>query len=202
MAVVIKRDELFVEPNFLDSDFALRIRRGIRDARQYTTPLQDVEKRVEMKEPPKGRPKSVFDISKELQNELAENISNIKPNIEAFFSLSLGKKKIPYFAIYRTGDFLDIHADAAKSKIPYSKAEWTKIAIVVFLNDQDKTDSPNSFTGGDLNLYGLINHPPLENFGYPIKAEMGKLVAFRSIRIHEVTPVTSGTRYVVNSGYY
>jgi len=70
MTGVIKSGALFVQENFLDKEFTREIRREIDDARQYSTPLQDVEKRIERKDPPKGRPKSAFDISKPLQNKL------------------------------------------------------------------------------------------------------------------------------------
>jgi len=97
---------------------------------------------------------------------------------------------------------LDIHADASSSGLVHPEAEWTKVAIVIFLNDQDETDAHDTYRGGDITIYGLIDNPLLEKYGYPIKGEAGKLVAFRSTCRHEVTTITSGVRYVINSGYY
>ena len=202
MAAVIKSDGLFIEPNFLDRHFVARVRREVEQAPQYSTPLQDLEKRIELETPPKSRPKSAFDISKDLQNELEKKISDLKPYIEDFFSLALGNIKIPYYAVYRQGDFLDRHADANRSGILHPSAEWTKVAMVIFLNDNNEAGGSDTYEGGNLTIYGLINNSMFEEFGYPIKGETGKLVAFRSTCIHEVTPITRGIRYVVNSGYY
>lgn len=56
-----------------------------------------------------------------------------------------------------------------------------KISIVVQLSD------PNEYEGGDLLLH-------TKNKPYPIPKGFGTCVAFPSWMLHEVTPVTSGTR--------
>jgi PKHD-type hydroxylase len=48
--------------------------------------------------------------------------------------------------------------------------------------------NPNEYKGGDLILH-LGNEPTI------LSKEQGKLYAFPSYTLHEVTPVTKGTRY-------
>jgi PKHD-type hydroxylase len=57
-----------------------------------------------------------------------------------------------------------------------------KLSVTIQLSD------PNDYEGGDLILYS-------GHFGDVMKKERGKLVIFPSYILHEVTPVTKGTRY-------
>ena len=45
--------------------------------------------------------------------------------------------------------------------------------------------------------YGLLDDPRLRAIGYPLRAETGLLVAFRSDVPREVTPVSRGDRHSV-----
>lgn len=69
------------------------------------------------------------------------------------------------------------HVDAA-SNAAFSR----KLSVVVFLSD------PDEFSGGDLCLYHT-NDPTV------IPQTPGKIIFFPSYTLHEVTPVTKGTRY-------
>jgi PKHD-type hydroxylase len=57
-----------------------------------------------------------------------------------------------------------------------------KLSIVVQLSD------PNEYEGGDLQIH--INDSPI-----PLNREQGMMLAFPSYILHEVTPITKGTRH-------
>ncbi len=203
---VLKKDALFLMPDFLGADFSSRLCDEINSAKKFLTPLEDFEKRIERKEKLAGRPNAVFDIPVELQEKLEGKILDVKPVLEKHFSTELDELKLTYYAIYHTGDFFERHADAASNAKNINGVRQTKLVIVVFLNDNadDETDkdSFSGYTGGQLTIYGLIKDKKFEHFGYPLSCKAGTLVAFRSTCLHEVAEVTSGTRYVVNSGFY
>jgi predicted 2-oxoglutarate/Fe(II)-dependent dioxygenase YbiX len=58
------------------------------------------------------------------------------------------------------------------------------------------------YNGGKLILYGLIPTPDWEHYGFPVTAETGLLIAFRSDIFHEVTPVTAGERFTIVSWFF
>ena len=82
------------------------------------------------------------------------------------------------------------------SKIVY------ELQLVIFLNDETEEKTIDGFQGGRLTIYGLLKDEVLRKFGYPIKARAGQLVAFQSRLVNEVTPVTSGVRYSINTAFY
>jgi SM-20-related protein len=73
---------------------------------------------------------------------------------------------------------------------------------VVFLNRQAATPAPNAYGGGSLVLYGLLDEARWKLKGFPVIGEAGLLVGFRSNLIHEVKPVTHGTRFTIASWLY
>jgi PKHD-type hydroxylase len=70
------------------------------------------------------------------------------------------------------------HIDKVVGDIP------RKLSLTIQLSD------PESYEGGDLNLFYSSNFEAI----VPPK-EQGKLIAFPSYMLHQVTPVTKGTRY-------
>ncbi len=102
----------------------------------------------------------------------------------------------PQFLVYRPGDFFRPHRDrAVEPEDDVTKRR--RISIVVFLNGTGETILPETFDGGALTFYGLLDDPRLRAVGYPLRAETGLLVAFRSDILHEVTPVSRGERHSV-----
>ncbi len=202
---VLKEDSLLIIPEFLSKKFSSQLRQEIAKSKQYLTPLIDVEKRIERKEKLEGRPNAVFDISADLQERLENKISDIKPAVEDFFSIKLSEPKKPYYAIYQTGDFVERHADAHPNVKNTNEIKSTRIVIIILLNDNigEATDeNASNFTGGHLTFYGVIKDKAFKEYGYPLKAKAGTLIAFPATCLHEVTKVTSGVRYVVNTGFY
>jgi PKHD-type hydroxylase len=74
------------------------------------------------------------------------------------------------------GGFYDKHVDREVNQV------IRKLSVTVQLSD------PSDYEGGDLLLY-FSKTPEVMDKG------LGKLIAFPSYTLHEVTPVTKGTRY-------
>ena len=197
---VLESGTLFVEKDFLTREFLSAIREEIDGAKQYNGPMLDIENRIESPEKKAGRPNIVLDLPPHSLNELKQKALQLKPRLEEFFSAELTKIKEPHFVVYNTGDFLGSHIDIKMDQ--NADSESYGISTVVFLNDRDEDSSDDGFSGGDLTLYGLIKNKAFSEFGYPVKAEAGKIVAFSASCLHEVTPVARGTRYVINGGFY
>ena len=202
---ILKNDALFAVPNFIGCSFSAELCVEAESAKQYRTPLVDIEKRIEYETFVKGRPNVVFDIPHKLQAELKKKISDIKPSIEKYFSVELGEAVDPHVTIWKQGDYIGCHVDAVDSPTPPQES-IIRIILLLFLNDnaddEDESELVSSYTGGNLTIYGLIKDKVFEKFGYPFKGKTGTLIAFRSSCIHEVTQIMSGTRYVLKSGYY
>lgn len=68
----------------------------------------------------------------------------------------------------------------------YDTNHYRKLSFTLQLSD------PADYEGGDLNIYRFKLDEPMS-----VKKEKGMLAAFPSWTIHEVTPVTKGTRYTL-----
>jgi predicted 2-oxoglutarate/Fe(II)-dependent dioxygenase YbiX len=102
------------------------------------------------------------------------------------------------FLVYRPGDYFLQHRD--RSAEPGNELTLRRrIAVVVFLNGAAEAARPGAetFEGGALTFYGLLDDSRLREAGYPLRAAPGLLVAFRPSVLHEVTPVRRGERYTI-----
>ena len=100
---------------------------------------------------------------------------------EKFYNFDLDKIEILQFTEYshESADHYKKHIDTLIRSFGYRKLSFS-----IQLSDS------NDYVGGDLNLY--TQDDPLT-----ATRDQGSLVAFPSYRLHEVTPVTSGTRYTL-----
>ena len=127
---------------------------------------------------------------------------SVRSDLENHFGVQLKDCIYPAFLSYRVGDFFHRHPDnTGNADLPES-IKRRKVSVVVFLNDHDEQNSPETFAGGELTFYGLMSDPRLENKGLPLRSKAGLLVAFRSDLKHEVRPVTHGERFTVVSWFY
>ena len=119
----------------------------------------------------------VFLYPSEFMSEYYRRISYIvkEANKQCFNYELTGLVEGIQFTKYKVGDFFKKHTDT-------SKTITRKLSLSILLSD------PNDFEGGDLNLY-------TSSIATPTKKEIGYTVIFPSYALHEVTPVTKGTRY-------
>ena len=92
------------------------------------------------------------------------------------------------FSIYREGQYYRPHQDSllVSGEMPTQR----KISVTVQLSDSD------GYEGGDFRLHYVSAQPPPDVLRSP-----GTAVAFPSLAIHEVEPVTSGVRYALVGWY-
>lgn len=134
--------------------------------------------------------------------EVYKKVLPIKAHLENHFNVKLGDYEAPQCGIYKEGGLLAAHRDiGVEDETGASHLKKRKVSFVIFLNGAGDNATGNSFTGGELTFYGLIDDPRFNNCGFGLKAETGLLVAFRPDMVHEVKPVTGGTRYTMNSWF-
>lgn len=127
-----------------------------------------------------------------------ERLEATRPALEARF----GENRLAWdgvqFLIYRPGDYFRPHRDYS-AEPGHEATLRRRVAVVVFLNGTGEATRPDAetFDGGALTFYGLLDEPRLRDVGYPLRAETGLLVAFRASVLHEVTPVSRGARHTV-----
>jgi predicted 2-oxoglutarate/Fe(II)-dependent dioxygenase YbiX len=127
-----------------------------------------------------------------------DRLEAVRPALETRFAEGTLAWDGLQFLAYRPGDFFRPHRD--RSAAPGNEVtRRRRVAVVVFLNGAGEASLPEAetFDGGALTFYGLLDDPRLRGVGYPLRAEAGLLVAFRPSVLHEVTPVSRGERHTV-----
>lgn len=123
----------------------------------------------------------------------------LKPLLETHFKVSLAGCEEPQFLTYKPGDFYIPHTDKSGPSTTFAQR---KVTVVIFLNGEADTPGRNSYGGGSLTLYGLIDKPRWKKYGFPLVGKTGLLIAFRADVLHEVLPVTHGNRQTIVTWFY
>ena len=131
-----------------------------------------------------------------------KQLRDLRKQAELHFHKSLMNHQEPQFLIYEKGDFYRQHRDAYGGTGVPEYLQARRISIVVFLNSQSDEPTLDTFGGGSLILYGLIDKPGSQRVGFPLAGQEGTLVAFPAETVHEVEPVTHGCRYSIGSWFY
>ena len=111
---------------------------------------------------------------------VADRLLAVGRSLEQYYG-RLDSFEGPNLLRYRTGDFFRPHPD----EDPRTRVRPRKVTVTVSLNDQ-------AFSGGALRLYQRPNGRHAT-----VTARAGRFIAFPSRMLHEVTPITSGTRYAL-----
>lgn len=133
---------------------------------------------------------------------IKDRLSEVKPDLEAYFNVTLNGYETAEYLIYRPGSFYTPHRDVYPDENMSTDDRQRRISVVIFLGDEVGAESEASWSGGQLMFYGLMKDPPWDKCGLPIIGETGLMVAFPSELMHEVTPVTSGVRYTIVSWFF
>ena len=108
------------------------------------------------------------------------------PRLSDHFGVALRNCQEPQFIAYSEGHFHRPHRDRGLRPEEPESVKYREVSAVIFLN-------PGEYEGGSLTFHEMgVPGSRLE-----IKGRPGVLVAFRSLALHEVTPVTRGERYSV-----
>jgi len=125
-----------------------------------------------------------------------ERLRGLKPSLEEHFRVSLSKKcHGPDFLIYHPGGFYRPHRDCSEGSPDHIRAR--RVSVVMSLNAQSHEPAPDTFGGGGLTFYGLMDGPEWSKCAFTLDPSPGLLVAFRSDILHEAQPVSFGKRYMV-----
>ncbi len=130
-----------------------------------------------------------------LESMVSDTLMNLKPSLEEHFRIRLRDFEPPSFLSYGEGAFYGPHLDGDPD-IP-TIAKNRRVSVVIFLNSRSEELSPNSYGGGALTFYGLLDGPAWEKCPFALDPDPGLLVAFRSDVLHEVRPVTVGQRFTI-----
>jgi SM-20-related protein len=140
-------------------------------------------------------------VARETELLVLERLMKIKSEVEKHFDVQLSSCEKPQFLVYREGDFFAAHLDSNDDPRAVEYMRERKISVVIFLNDSSDKAVLDSFSGGSLVFYELIDAPDWKKYGFPLDGEAGLLIAFPSKIFHEVTPVTCGERFTVVSWF-
>ena len=116
--------------------------------------------------------------------DVERRLDEYRQTIAAFFDLRLTGREGAGFLRYERGGFYRPHRDRA-DVASWPGAAQRRVALIVFLNDE--------FSGGILRLFDTSTD---------VVPCTGTLVAFVATTLHEVVPVTAGTRDVIVDWFY
>lgn len=184
---------LFVAQDFLEPSFCIQLRAQLsQNQSNVGTVVSDQSVPVVNES---VRKVSCVDLKGPLREKLRERFLNLMPTLENHFKVSLTGCEGPEFLRYGVGEFYLVHTDGRPSGP--AKTANRRVSVVLFLNSQSKEPSEDAYCGGSLTFYGLLDGTEWEKIGFPLEAEAGLLIAFRSDVLHEVQPVTFGQRHTV-----
>jgi SM-20-related protein len=131
---------------------------------------------------------------------IRDRLEELRPAIEDHFTEPLKLQEKPQFLFYEPGDGYAPHRDIPSEPVEEgARIQGRRVSIVIFLNDKA---GAHPYSGGELVFYGLVSDPQWKDYGLPLEAEAGLLVAFRSETLHEVRPVTGGERYTIVTWFH
>jgi SM-20-related protein len=187
---LFRRLGVFALDNFIDPDFCSVIQLEMRMSKNHETAKVSREGTNRVDEA--IRRTKLVSVSTEITQVISQRLMQIEPGLENHFGVRLANPEDLNFLAYNRGDFFKLHTDCDTSENAHSCIQKRKISIVLFLNGESTTSTSDSYEGGSLILYGLIEQPQWANYGFSIRGQAGLLIAFRSDIFHEVTPVTQG----------
>lgn len=115
--------------------------------------------------------------------ELSQYLLNILERHPVFFSAALPLRIVPpLFNAYSGGEHYGLHVDGSIRHMPGNGQHLrTDVSSTLFLTDPDEYD------GGELTV--------VDTYGtHEVKLPAGDMIVYPSTSLHQVTPVTRGTR--------
>jgi SM-20-related protein len=145
-----------------------------------------------------GRRKTRWaEVSPEATGLVVDRMTQLVPEVSERLGVEVSDVQNPQFLMYKEGDFFRRHRDSNRDAGAAKFARERQVSAVVFLNNESSEPAPDSYEGGALTLYGLMEDRDGGSIGLPVTGETGSLIAFPSDMVHEVTPVSRGERYTV-----
>jgi predicted 2-oxoglutarate/Fe(II)-dependent dioxygenase YbiX len=142
------------------------------------------------------------EVSPEASGLVVDRLTQLLPEVSERLRVQVSGVQNPQFLRYREGDFFRRHRDRNPDAEAAKFARERQVSAVLFLNGESSEPAPDTYEGGALTLYGLMEDREGGSIGLPVTGEAGSLIAFPSDMVHEVTPVSRGERYTVVSWFY
>jgi predicted 2-oxoglutarate/Fe(II)-dependent dioxygenase YbiX len=198
---LLQRLGLFVEKDFLSPARRSQLLIEMRSAPEAPVMVmsQSAELAIAPKIDERKRITQQLTPSKSTEHFIRHRLNTLKSTLEQHFQLTFRGYQKPLFYRYSPGGFFSIHQDCSDSPEAPDFLRDRRVSIVIFLNSMTEDLQANSYCGGALTFYGLMNDT---RYGFPVANEAGMLVAFRSHLSHEVQRVTAGERYSIVSWFY
>lgn len=117
-----------------------------------------------------------------LAQELAAAIAQVVRQNPLFVSCALPQRVLPpLFNRYEGGENYGLHVDGAIRQLPNGDALRTDVSCTLFLSE------PHEYEGGELVV--------VDTYGtHEVKLPAGDMVVYPATSLHQVLPVTQGTR--------
>src|SRR5215208_4599988 len=127
------------------------------------------------------------EVSPEVSGRVVDRLTGLLPEVARQLGVELSGVQNPQFLMYREGDFFRRHRDSNPEADAAKFARERQVSAVVFLNGESSEPAPDSYEGGALTLYGLMEDRDGVAIGLPVTGQTGSLIAFPSDMVHEVT---------------
>jgi predicted 2-oxoglutarate/Fe(II)-dependent dioxygenase YbiX len=187
---LLPRLGVFAKRDFLEPDVRDDLRRRMQAARDRPSPVGIPGGPVKVLE--ENRKARLVDLPDDAAEVILSRLEAVRPEVEAVTGDRYTGLRPPQWLLYGKGHFHKPHQDY------YDEEHWERrISLLTFLNGESDEGREDSYSGGQLVLYGLLGN----RHGIPISGEPGMLVGFRANTVHEVRPVTRGRRYTVLSWF-
>jgi len=190
---------LFVLPDFLDPQSKVELCRQLTTApseKAIVVGLNGAET-INLD----SRNVAICIVSKQTSALLQQRLLEIKPDLEKHFGVRLAGCEDPQFLNYGPGNFFRPHQDIGGYEAKHA-IRHRSVSVVIFLNRESEVPTEDTYGGGQLTFYGLMEGPQWEKLPFPLIAEPGLLIAFPSDKWHEVKPVSHGQRLTVVTWFH
>jgi SM-20-related protein len=191
---------LLAVPGFLERDLCAEIRREMAAASEVAATARVADRTYAVDQ--QSRKSNWAEVSEETSSLISERLMSLRDDVREVFGIDVSGVQQPQFLRYREGDFFAAHQDRGSDRKGAEFAQQRQVSAVIFLNDETSEARPDTYDGGALTLFGLLDSHDDRNVGLPVTGEAGALIAFPSEMLHEVTPITRGERFTVVSWFY
>jgi predicted 2-oxoglutarate/Fe(II)-dependent dioxygenase YbiX len=191
---------LLAVPTFLEGDRCAEIRQEMATAGEVAATVRGADRSYAVDQ--QSRRTNWAEVSDETSSLVSERLMSLREDVAEVFDIEVSGVQQPQFLRYREGDFFAAHQDRGSDRKGAEFAQQRQISAVIFLNDETSEPRPDTYEGGALTLFGLLDSDDDRNVGLPVEGEAGALIGFPSEMLHEVTPITRGERFTVVSWFY
>jgi SM-20-related protein len=191
---------LLAVPGFLERDLCAEIRQEMATAGEVAATVRGADRSYAVDQ--QSRKTNWAEVSDQTSSLVGERLMSLREDVAGVFDIEVSGVQRPQFLRYGEGDFFAAHQDRGSDKKGAEFARQREVSAVIFLNDETDEVRPDTYEGGSLTLFGLLDSDDDRNVGLPVTAEAGALIGFPSEMLHEVTPITRGERFTVVSWFY